>query len=495
LKTRRVDFVLADCLSYGRPGMSQKNRKDSTMKKSNSKDGSKSMVAEDGHVVYYKIASVEADSKRGQKTDLNLVKAMQEAGFINMTGYNEGKSFRANASDSCVTVLKIIEGQSSKRSFELVQMNSGNVIDKGAVGYLERGGDFRSESYSAFCPGEIGLWSFICEKTSAALGESSVLDEAPPSEEYPQEIQGLKLTEINVSEIAEFQPEGIFKSQPRQIFDDESLGRLAQSLEASSQKELITVQPLTGIPGKKWELVNGERRVRAAQKNGKKTLLALVDSRPKTKKEQHLDALAKNYSSELLSPMEESDALQVQIDAGETQVSLARILGKHQSTIGRTLALQKLHPDLKRLLNPSTPEKERISTVNGYALSHILPVEKQLDVWACAKKAGTAAQVTAKIWERGGESMPNVTAARKRRNPNAVSKTVQRRLNAFVKSGIDLASVTDGEWITYLTVQTGVQNEREEEEQLRETVANVNTIVRKICTARTKVRSILKEAA
>src|SRR3989338_4158994 len=122
---------------------------------------------------------------------------------------------------------------------------------------------------------------------------------APPASEVQTELLPScpfgYVMRVRVAEIVAFLPQQNdpkFSGQPRKWFDDPELKKLARSLKVQ-QREVITVQPLVGMPGKNWKLVNGERRLRAAQLEGIEYLWAIVKP-PVSKKEQHLSALILN---------------------------------------------------------------------------------------------------------------------------------------------------------------------------------------------------------
>ena len=152
-----------------------------------------------------------------------------------------------------------------------------------------------------------------------------------------QEIAGLTFAELNIRSI-EPNPQ-----QPRHIFDDEALAELVHSI-----KEIGLLQPVVVRPTKTgYELVAGERRLRASKKAGLKTIPALIR---KTADDQMLrDALLENLHRSNLTPLEEASAYQQLLsDFGGTQDELATKLGRSRPQISNTLRLLNLPPSVQR---------------------------------------------------------------------------------------------------------------------------------------------------
>jgi ParB family chromosome partitioning protein len=153
----------------------------------------------------------------------------------------------------------------------------------------------------------------------------------------PQEIAGLTFAELNIRSI---QPN---PQQPRHVFDDEALAELVHSI-----KEIGLLQPVVVRQTKSgYELVAGERRLRASKKAGLKTIPALIRQ---TADDQMLrDALLENLHRANLTPLEEASAYQQLLsDFGGTQDELATKLGRSRPQITNTLRLLNLPPAVQR---------------------------------------------------------------------------------------------------------------------------------------------------
>jgi ParB family transcriptional regulator, chromosome partitioning protein len=133
--------------------------------------------------------------------------------------------------------------------------------------------------------------------------------------------------------------------QPRKHFDDDELGRLAASLKADGQLEPVRVRYDAGQD--RYVIVCGERRYRAAQRAGLRSLLAIVDDRDlQPDRLTHLQ-LVENALRVDLSPLESArayDALMATWDC--TQQELAQRLNISESKVSRSLALLHLPADV-----------------------------------------------------------------------------------------------------------------------------------------------------
>lgn len=131
--------------------------------------------------------------------------------------------------------------------------------------------------------------------------------------------------------------------QPRRHFNEETIEELAQSIKAYG-----IIQPLSvrKIGTDRYELVAGERRLRAAKKIGLNEVpVILVDI---TDKDSAAIALLENLQREDLNYMEEAEAYYNLIrDHSYTQEQLAEVIGKKQSTIANKIRLLKLEPEIR----------------------------------------------------------------------------------------------------------------------------------------------------
>ena len=127
-------------------------------------------------------------------------------------------------------------------------------------------------------------------------------------------------------------------NQPRREFDDVALGELAESI-----KQIGIIQPITlrEMPGGRYQIIAGERRWRAGQRAGLKTIPAYIRSADDENMMQM--AQVENIQREDLNAIEIALAYKNLIDVCHlTQEQLAERVGKKRATIANFLRLLKL---------------------------------------------------------------------------------------------------------------------------------------------------------
>lgn len=135
--------------------------------------------------------------------------------------------------------------------------------------------------------------------------------------------------------------------QPRKEFRPEELADLEASLKATGLLQPITVRPAPGGSG--FELVAGERRLRAATRAGWTDIPAVV----KELDDQTLLTLAlvENLQRSDLNPIEEAEGYQRLINEFSlTQQQVADVIGKDRSTVANLLRVLNLPAALRRML-------------------------------------------------------------------------------------------------------------------------------------------------
>lgn len=133
--------------------------------------------------------------------------------------------------------------------------------------------------------------------------------------------------------------------QPRQAFGEEALEAMARSIQEVGVLQPIVVRRLDSG----YELVAGERRLRAAKLAGLATVPAII--RTTDDAESLREALIENIHRLDLSPLEQAAAFQeLQDDLGVTQEELAQRLGHSRSHVANTIRLLHLPPEVQRLV-------------------------------------------------------------------------------------------------------------------------------------------------
>ena len=139
--------------------------------------------------------------------------------------------------------------------------------------------------------------------------------------------------------------------QPRQVFDEDDITELAASIKEVGLLQPIVVRRVDDEEGRaeSYELVMGERRLRAAKEAGLETIPAVV----RYTEDQDLlrDALLENLHRVQLNPLEEAAAYQQLLDDFNcTHAELSKRIARSRSQISNTLRLMKLPPLVQRRL-------------------------------------------------------------------------------------------------------------------------------------------------
>lgn len=160
--------------------------------------------------------------------------------------------------------------------------------------------------------------------------------------------------------------------QPRSNFNEESLKELATSI-----KELGVIQPITvrKLDFNKYQLISGERRLRASSLMGLTTVPAYI--RIANDNESLVMALVENIQRHDLDPIEIALSYQRLIDEIQlTQEQMSNRVGKKRSTIANYLRLLKLDPIIQTGIRDGF-----ISMGHGRAIINIEDLDVQTDIY------------------------------------------------------------------------------------------------------------------
>jgi ParB family chromosome partitioning protein len=158
--------------------------------------------------------------------------------------------------------------------------------------------------------------------------------------------------------------------QPRKFFDEQKINELAGSIrERGILHPLVVTRRADGS----YELVSGERRLRAARVAGLEEVPVIVREEAAPSELLEL-AIIENVQREDLDPIEEGAAYQELMDKfGYTQEQAAQKVGKDRATVANLLRLQKLPTKARQAL-----QSGRISVGHARALLGVPEIEKQL---------------------------------------------------------------------------------------------------------------------
>ena len=262
--------------------------------------------------------------------------------------------------------------------------------------------------------------------------------------------QGVAIADRDEVDINLIQPNS---RQPRTVFDQEQLNELAASI-----KEVGILQPpvVRQLAGGKYELIMGERRLRAAKLAGLKNIPVIIRQTPDN--ELLREALLENIHRSQLNALEEAAAYQNLInDFGYTHDELANKIGKSRPVISNTLRLLNLPASVQRRIAAGiisagharallslTDEKEIEQLANRI-------VSENLSVRAVEEIVASGA---AKV-EGGKAKVAKVTNLRAREIQNELSDKLDTRVTVELgkakgKIVIEIADLADLERINKL---------------------------------------------
>jgi ParB family chromosome partitioning protein len=181
----------------------------------------------------------------------------------------------------------------------------------------------------------------VARRSGLGRGLSSLIPTAETGE------QGSALREVPIASI---RPNTF---QPRSIFDEEALGSLTASIAEVGVLQPVLVRQLDEPgDGHEYELIAGERRLRAAKRAGLQTIPALVRTADDAAALEQ--ALVENLHREDLNALEEAAAYQQLIeDFSLTHEQVATRVGKSRAAVSNTLRLFQLPPSIQRLVGES----------------------------------------------------------------------------------------------------------------------------------------------
>ncbi|MEO6259312.1 MAG: ParB/RepB/Spo0J family partition protein [Thermoanaerobaculia bacterium] len=240
-----------------------------------------------------------------------------------------------------------------------------------------------------------------------------------PQRSEPARGQAAGLAQIPIDQI---QPNPL---QPRKTFNEASIEELARSV-----REHGIVQPIVVTrAGDRYKIIAGERRFRAAQKAGLRSVPAVI-------KEMLLDgdalqiALIENIQREDLNPMEEAHAyFQLHEDFGLTQEEISKRVGKERSTVANFLRLIKLPDSVKKLLGAG-----RLSMGHARALLAVESAKKQEQLAERVVRRNLNVRQTETL---AAATSPK-TAEKKEKEKDVFTRDAEEKLQRALRTKVDI---------------------------------------------------------
>ncbi len=180
--------------------------------------------------------------------------------------------------------------------------------------------------------------------------------------------------------------------QPRQQFSDHSMGELVNSI-----KEHGIIQPLiVSKKGNIYELIAGERRLRAAKEIGLDKVPVII--RDTTEQERLEVALIENIQRESLNPIEMASAYQKLVDEFNlTQEEVAKRVGKSRSAVTNTLRILNLPEEIKSAL-----VEGKLTEGHAKYLIGLNSIDKQMNLFRKIMRSNLSVHDTSEAARRMG---------------------------------------------------------------------------------------------
>ena len=244
------------------------------------------------------------------------------------------------------------------------------------------------------------------------------------------EVKSKPMTEMTEIELSNIIPN---PTQPRTEFDEEALEELADSI-----RQLGLIQPITvKRDGDKYIIISGERRWRASEKAGLKSMPAYI--REVDDSTLHAMALVENIQREDLNAIEISLGMQRLIEeCGLTQEALAERLGKKRSTVANYLRLLNLPEEVQLAVKSGI-----ISMGHAKAIAGAESKTKQLSLLKRCIKSSLSVRQLEELVRLASESKPKASTVVDEEYPESYGRLVEH-LEKFFSQDIAIKRGKNG---------------------------------------------------
>ena len=224
--------------------------------------------------------------------------------------------------------------------------------------------------------------------------------------------------------------------QPRKDFNKEALQELADSISAQGVIQPVVVRALPR--SKKFEIIAGERRWRAAQLAGLQDVPVVIKDVPD--KTVMCIALIENIQREDLNPLEEAEALARLIEEFDmTHDTIAEAVGRSRSAVTNLLRLLELNDKVKQLV-----ESRQIDMGHARALL-ALPLSKQMAAAETIIKQGLSVRATEKLVQQLTSESKQGKAKQTSKDPNIQS--LENGLSEKMGAKVTIKQLTKGKGV------------------------------------------------
>nr|WP_317630857.1 ParB/RepB/Spo0J family partition protein [uncultured Flavobacterium sp.] len=263
---------------------------------------------------------------------------------------------------------------------------------------------------------------------SALLKDTSDIKSA--DEKGADQVVG-KIMEIDINAI-EINP-----FQPRSNFNEEALEELANSI-----KELGLIQPITvrKISFNKYQLISGERRLRASKKIGLTTIPAYI--RLANDDESLTMALVENIQRQDLDPIEVALSYQqLMQELNLTQDEVSVRVGKQRSTVANFIRLLKLDPLVQ------TGIRDQLITMgHGRALISVDDADAQSELYYQIVKNNLSVRETENLVKAYHEkTLSNKKETTSDKAPKfEIKESIKNNINTYFSTNVDIKLANNG---------------------------------------------------
>lgn len=223
--------------------------------------------------------------------------------------------------------------------------------------------------------------------------------------------------------------------QPRTNFNEEALQELATSI-----KELGVIQPITvrKLDFNKYQLISGERRLRASKLVGLQTVPAYI--RIANDNESLVMALVENIQRHDLDPIEIALSYQRLIEEIQlTQEQMSERVGKKRSTITNYLRLLKLDPIIQTGIRDGF-----ISMGHGRAIINIDDQDVQTDIYQKIVSQNLSVRDTEALVKKYQDGLKPAVAKAKKGNSFAIAEEQKKAFTNFFGAKVDVSVSGNG---------------------------------------------------
>lgn len=225
------------------------------------------------------------------------------------------------------------------------------------------------------------------------------------------------------------------RAQPRRIFDEDALEELAASI-----RETGIIQPLLVMecPGG-YELVAGERRLRAASRAGLETVPVVVKRDLRASELVEL-ALVENIQRADLTPFEEARAYEELVKTHQyTQEKVAQRVGKSRAAVANSIRLLTLPAPLRQAV-----EEGKLTEGHARALLGLSTTSAQVSVARTVIARGLSVRETEELVRRSGQTKTPPRARTISAAADSAKTAVERSLEQLFATKVRIRSRGQG---------------------------------------------------